>query len=103
MLVSKDCLVDRKYDLSSEDKDAAGREQLSGVFSKTETARLLEVTHYYGYHRTCKYSWDCAIGYECCFAICGSICLNIRQIGQSGWDLCHPLITKVDDSTDLAG
>lgn len=31
MLVSKDCLVDRKYDLSSEDKDAAGREQLSGV------------------------------------------------------------------------
>ncbi|XP_038288800.1 protein WFDC11-like isoform X1 [Canis lupus familiaris] len=35
---------------------------------------------YYECQRKCQYSWDCAVGYECCFAACGSICLNIRQI-----------------------
>ncbi|XP_027977734.1 WAP four-disulfide core domain protein 10A-like [Eumetopias jubatus] len=35
---------------------------------------------YYECHRKCKYSWNCALGYECCFSVCGTICLNIRQI-----------------------
>ncbi|EFB21173.1 hypothetical protein PANDA_005656, partial [Ailuropoda melanoleuca] len=29
--------------------------------------------------RKCKYSWDCDTGYECCFSVCGKICLFIRQ------------------------
>ncbi|XP_040320681.1 protein WFDC9-like [Herpailurus yagouaroundi] len=29
--------------------------------------------------RRCKYAWQCGVGYECCYSLCGPICMNVRK------------------------